>query len=128
MELSLLLENDLGAPRHARRAVAGLLARQGAGVEQTQAAEVVVSELVTNAVTHTQTTHIGVAVRIEAGAVRMEVSDGHGDAGALRLRRPAPTELGGRGLPIIDAMASSWGVMRRRDGRPGKTVWATVPL
>ncbi|MEU5698351.1 ATP-binding protein [Streptomyces aurantiacus] len=52
--------------------------------------------------------------------IRIEVTDTHP---ALPARRkPAPDEDQGRGLLLVDALATRWGV-RDRVG-PGKTVWA----
>ena len=40
------------------------------------------------------------------------------------LRSPEPSDLTGRGLLIVDALASAWGVEYR--GTPGKTVWFAI--
>ncbi|BCL31770.1 ATP-binding protein [Streptomyces aurantiacus] len=56
--------------------------------------------------------------------IRIEVTDTHP---ALPARRkPAPDEDQGRGLLLVDALATRWGV-RDRVG-PGKTVWAECAL
>lgn len=58
-------------------------------------------------------------------AVRIEVSDARGE----RLpegRDTGSVEDGGRGLLLVDALATEWGTAPR-PGAPGKTVWAVVP-
>jgi hypothetical protein len=42
------------------------------------------------------------------------------------LRSTTPADRSGRGLAIVEKLASDWGVRRSRTG--GKTVWFTVPV
>jgi anti-sigma regulatory factor (Ser/Thr protein kinase) len=78
-----------------------------------QIVELLVSELVTNAVRHgASDPHESILVRAHRtdGAVRVEVCDeGHG----FHERGEAPPELqpSGRGLLLVDRLASRWGVM-----------------
>ncbi|MET9291576.1 ATP-binding protein [Streptomyces sp. NPDC003077] len=86
---------------------------------------VVVSELVTNAVRHARTSpgrEIETRYVRDQGAVRIEVHD----AGKARptLRAPGGTDTAGRGLILVAALATSWGVDERTG--PGKCVWAVV--
>ncbi len=78
------------------------------------------SELVTNALLH-GTGRIRLGVEVSAVTVRVEVGDD--DPRHPRL----PEQLGGaesgRGILLVDGLASSWGV---QDGDPGKTVWFEV--
>ncbi len=80
-----------------------------------------VSELATNAVQHA---HSGFTVTIEedAGSIRVTVRDAGG--GHPQVRAPGPTELRGRGLMIVEAIAEDWGVDERSDA---KAVWFAVP-
>lgn len=81
---------------------------------------VVVSELVTNAVIHAQTS-IELSVRPVGAGVRVEVSDG-----SPLVPQWAPAAMyatSGRGLIIVQRLAEAWGVERRPGG---KTVWAQV--
>jgi CheY-like chemotaxis protein/anti-sigma regulatory factor (Ser/Thr protein kinase) len=79
--------------------------------------ELCTSELATNAVVHARSPVLLTAERTETG-IRVEVQDevpGGVEAGSL----DGVGETG-RGLAIVDAMASTWGV-DQHDG--GKTVW-----
>jgi anti-sigma regulatory factor (Ser/Thr protein kinase) len=106
----------------ARHAAGAIIERQG-GSAVRAAVEIVVSELVTNAVEHTSSP---IALRIydRHGFVRIEVED-HGK-GWPRLEDPGPEEASGRGLLIVDHLARRWGVERRAGNGNGKTVWAEL--
>jgi hypothetical protein len=88
------------------------------------AAELVVSELVTNSVRHAAEPRARlIATRFERveGGVRIEVHDANCSKPAVR--QAAADAEGGRGLALVDAItAGRWGVSER-DG-VGKTVWA----
>jgi two-component sensor histidine kinase len=87
-------------------------------------AELVVSELVTNAITHAHPPHGDpIATRFErlADGVRIEVHDA-ADSGP-EPRDASAEEESGRGLSLVEALTGgAWGVSDR-DG-PGKAVWA----
>ncbi len=90
----------------------------------TDSAVLVVSELVTNAVTHAHPPYGHVIstrfVRLESG-VRIEVHDAGG--GTPERREAAPEEESGRGLDLVDVLTGGrWGVSGREG--PGKSVWA----
>ncbi|MFJ5785451.1 ATP-binding protein [Streptomyces hydrogenans] len=107
----------------ARRLVAAVLDRWGLQ-ELTASAELVVSELVTNAVRHARTRGASIRVvvtRIEDDRVQVAVTD-------LDRRRPVlvdagPDEEGGRGLALVAAFSKSWGCERRHWG---KRMWAEL--
>ncbi|MFJ8855052.1 ATP-binding protein [Streptomyces sp. NPDC102437] len=90
-------------------------------------AELVLSELVTNALRAPAPGDRMVGVRIvcrERGALlRLEVSDA--GEGRPRMQRPGALDTAGRGLQLVDALAERWGVDERRAGI-GKTVWAEL--
>ncbi|MCX5184243.1 ATP-binding protein [Streptomyces sp. NBC_00268] len=94
--------------------------------EVTEAAELVLSELVTNAlrvrVPHDRQVGVGFVYDPLAGLLRLEVSDA--GAGCPELRSPSEDETCGRGLVLVEALADRWGVCGRESGI-GKTVWAT---
>ncbi|NSC24061.1 ATP-binding protein [Streptomyces albus subsp. chlorinus] len=111
----------------ARRTVRAVLTEWGVSPRVRGDAELVLSELVTNAVGARAPRDRQVAVRVvrlEEGDLRMEVSDTN--ASAPRRREPVPGEdEGGYGLLLVDALAYRWGTERRACGI-GKTVWAQV--
>jgi two-component sensor histidine kinase len=89
-------------------------------------AELVLSELVTNALAHAHPpygTLIGVRVeRLESG-VRIEVHDAN--ESKPERREASGDEESGRGLALVDALTGGhWGVSDRQG--PGKLVWAMV--
>ncbi|WP_105973295.1 ATP-binding protein [Streptomyces geranii] len=99
----------------------------GWGMEEgvTEAAELVLSELVTNAlrvpVPRDRLVGVGFVYDVEVGLLRLEVSDA--GAGCPELGSPGEGDTCGRGLVLVDALADRWGV-RDREGGVGKTVWA----
>ena len=88
-------------------------------------AEIVVSELVSNAVRHARPLTDGnlrVHWKVKAGVVEVEVTDGGSDS----TPRPAPRTIwapSGRGLRIVRSLAHEWGVTEDRNG---STVWASL--
>ena len=83
--------------------------------------ELVVSELVTNAVEHGRGT-IQVEVEQLEGEIRGLVSD-RGDGFSYELRELGGTADRGRGLAIVDALVTRWGI------RHGSTqVWFAITL
>ena len=74
----------------------------------------VVSELTTNAVIHAQTPFV-VKVDVAADRVRVEVSDGNRQR--PKVSDGALSAVGGRGLLIVDRLASAWGVVTTPAGK-----------
>ena len=85
------------------------------------ATELVVTEMVTNAVRHSRQ-RFGVAVSLQADAVRAAVTDPSPRLPTMRAEHP-DVATGGRGMHLIAALSRRWGI-RLHDG--GKTVWAEV--
>lgn len=82
-----------------------------------------VSELATNALVHGTVSDHGFLVRlsIDADVVRLEVHDSRCDR--PEPREAADTDLSGRGLALVAALADDWGV---RDRTPlGKILWSS---
>lgn len=103
----------------ARAFAAGVLAHLPAVAQQIAA--VLISELATNAVMHgAGTFEVSIGYDEAAGCLRVEVSDG--GAGEPRPQHPDATSEHGRGLQLVEALATDWGV-RRLDGS-GKAVWS----
>jgi anti-sigma regulatory factor (Ser/Thr protein kinase) len=87
--------------------------------ELSDEAELMTSELVTNCIRHAGT-GFELTLRLE-GEIRIEVLDTGG--GEPTVLSPSPRDPSGRGLRIVEAMASAWGVHRTPEG---KTVWFTL--
>ncbi|MFD5790487.1 ATP-binding protein [Streptomyces sp. NPDC127037] len=89
------------------------------------AAEMVISELVTNAVVHARRDSIRVTVtRLGADAVRVAVVDMSREHPTPRT--PGVNDEGGRGLGIVEALSGGrWGVEPKAWG---KQVWADLEV
>lgn len=89
-------------------------------------AELIISELVTNAVVHARTAMV-ITLRLIDRNLQVMVRDGD----PRPITRPLNGHSGahdgehGRGLLVLDAMADGWGSVPTADG---KVVWARVPL
>ena len=84
---------------------------------QADIAEVLVSELVTNAILHARTP-IKIEVRVSANVIRISVTDGV--RAGVRRRDYAADATTGRGIAMVEALASDWG---SGPSNGGKTVW-----
>ena len=83
--------------------------------------ELIVSELVTNAIRHARGP---IRLRlVRADSLICEVTDG--SLSAPHLRRARSNDEGGRGLFLVAQVSSRWGT---RYGRDCKTIWAEQPL
>ncbi|MGV9252195.1 SpoIIE family protein phosphatase [Streptomyces sp. NPDC003697] len=109
------LEPEDSAPGRARRLVRRALARWGLE-ELTDSVELLVSEVVTNAVRYASRP---VTLRLlRTDVLRCEVGD---DVPQLpRLRQARATDEGGRGLYLVNRLARRWGATRLSTG---KVVW-----
>ncbi|GAA1950220.1 ATP-binding protein [Kitasatospora viridis] len=89
-------------------------------------AELVVSELIANAVVHgSRSPQTPIFVRLEASVDRLRV-EVHDSTRHLPIMQPAhPDDECGRGLRLVDQLAADWGHSLARDGS-GKQVWAIV--
>lgn len=104
----------------ARRATRDALAAwQMAHLEE--AAVLVVSELVTNAVLHARTGASAMALRLEISGDRLRIEVHDGNPGGPEPRTPAGLDESGFGLMLVDAMTDKWGVLQTATG---KAVWA----
>jgi anti-sigma regulatory factor (Ser/Thr protein kinase) len=116
---ALSLEADPKAVPTSRQVLRAVL--QGWEVPQlTDDATLIVSELVDNAVKHSSAITL-VARPAPDGQVTLEVWDDN--ASPPVVRDVDFDSLDGRGLIVVEALASSWG-WRPADG--GKVVWAVV--
>lgn len=92
--------------------------RQRSGPEQVEAAELLLSELVTNALIHTRHGAVVTATATPA-ALRVEVQDFEADLPAPYVPN-ADDGTHGRGLILVQSLADAWGVEARA---LGKVVW-----
>jgi anti-sigma regulatory factor (Ser/Thr protein kinase) len=119
--LRMKLDRDPRAPSVARAAVAGFTERTEIPPSDLDTLALLVSELVSNAVLHSDAppaSGIVLSARVlEEGAVRVEVID-RGSGFSATPRDPAQP-LGGFGLYLLDKQATRWGV----DRDCGTCVW-----
>lgn len=116
---SFRVDNTVDAAREARAALRARARSWGCPPASAEA-EVVVSELVTNALCH-GTAPIELRVSLADGSLRLVVSD-HGHAMPALVPVDA-RDVHGRGLALVEALARSWGFVGRPDG---KDVWALL--
>ncbi|WP_312871255.1 ATP-binding protein [Streptomyces lonarensis] len=89
-------------------------------------AQLIVSELVTNALRHTTSRSVGCELRVSGTLLRVAVLG----EGAGPRRGPAVAtdeDEGGRGLLLVVALSLGWGV-RPTDAGRRHVVWADLPL
>jgi len=115
----MILESSDSSPALARAYCSDVLVDASCDRALIDDARLVVSELVTNAVVHAHSP-IELNVFVKNDALRVEVTD-------FGLDRPHvwAHATSGRGLPIVEALARSWGVV---DNGSGKTVWCELSL
>lgn len=119
---SIQLPADASSAGEARRFVAQLLRSWHCDDELVSSAALLTTELVTNSVLHAGTPiEVTVALTGPDVRVRVEVSD---EDDTLPTPRPYATDaMTGRGLRLVEAVASRWGAEARAGSQPGKVVW-----
>ncbi|UDY37482.1 response regulator [Dermatobacter hominis] len=109
---------DRSAPSLARAMVRSTL--DEAGEDLLMTAELLISELVTNAVEHAAAAP-SVTLDLSPDRLRVEVADD--DPRGVEPRSPRPDQAGGRGLGLVDRLADRWG----QDATDrGKVVWFEI--
>ena len=89
-------------------------------------AALVLSELLSNAIRHARPlpgAMVQVSWSLRGGSLTVSVRDGGGPTDP-HAGHPPPSALSGRGLAIVECLASTWGV---QDSTAGVTVWAILP-
>jgi serine/threonine-protein kinase RsbW len=118
----------------ARRIVVRWLRVWGLSETVCETARLLVSELFTNAVLHTDSGQVVCRIEASGERLRIEVADeglGLDDAVGTDAMPPrgtgrAETEKeNGRGLMLVDTLADAWGVIPA-DRRAGCTIWAEI--
>lgn len=115
------------AVSQARRAVQSVLSTWVDGGPAADAIVLLISEVVTNAVVHGgphgEGDRVTLSVERRHDRVRVEVTDCHPNVPERGSAEPESPS--GRGLLLVEALSSAWGVT---PGRPGKTVWFEVSI
>jgi serine/threonine-protein kinase RsbW len=125
--LTLRLPRRLEAPSAARRALAALNGDLHLiSSARLRDAQLLVSELVANAIRHAHAPADGVVVEVRATPTTMRVEILDSGTGFDPAALPAPTHdaAGGWGLRIVDVMAHRWGVGPAAAG--GTVVWFEI--
>ncbi len=91
----------------------------------TEDAELLTTELLTNAIRHTESEH---RIRVTIALEQQWLSIGIRDRSAIapRAHRATASQEGGRGLLLVESIAGSWGYRFHVDGT--KTVSCRLPL
>ena len=100
-----------------REACSGVLSQ-----EDLDAAVLLTSELVTNAMLHTDSEQVEVRIRFGPGTIRIGVRDD--DAASPAPSAPSREETSGRGLQIVETLSDTWGVDYTECG--GKCIWFSL--
>lgn len=112
-------EADVSSVPQARAFVRRTLAEWG--LTDSDEALLVVSELAANAVLHAGSAY-DVRLSSSPGLLRVEVFDR--DPGTPEPQPFSSTSESGRGVVLVSALATSWGI--ETDGRAGKVTWAEL--
>ena len=105
-----------------RRFVAEHLSRWQVPAQVSDEATLLTSELIANAVRHAPPP-LCLEITVDTAKIRIEVHDS--DPMLPVLNRPDFTSRGGRGVWLVDTIASRWGY---RSEPPGKVVWFEMDL
>lgn len=133
MSVHVDLNASARAPAQARALVASALDGQSAHLiddDAVHSAQLVASELVTNAVLHARTDlHLGICH--DDHTLLIAVTDGAPQVTPLRVVdaaiEDAEAEESGRGMLIVASLATDFG-WRAREDMPGKVMWVLLKL
>jgi anti-sigma regulatory factor (Ser/Thr protein kinase) len=114
--------DDLTAVREVRHGLREVLRHSGCGPGSADVAELLTSELVTNALVHTDHGAVVTATVAARTGLRVEVRDFDG-VPPLPYVPVQDDSTHGRGLFLVQALADAWGVQGHG---VGKTVWFEV--
>jgi anti-sigma regulatory factor (Ser/Thr protein kinase) len=112
--ISLELPATLQAAARARAAVRQAAEDCDVGPDDRWRAEMIVTELVSNAVRHGPGGPLELTIHAGGSGLRGEVADPGPGIQHNELVRRRATEEGGRGLFLVDALSDSWGLSRSR--------------
>jgi anti-sigma regulatory factor (Ser/Thr protein kinase) len=109
---------DLLAPRHARAFVATAVKASGLD-DLVERAELLTSEVVTNAMVHAQSP-VHLVVEAQSSSVVVEVQDATGQTHAVVADEEVAEADHGRGMVLVEALSDRWGWW---DVDGGRVVW-----
>lgn len=112
------LPSQPSSARLARRLARGAMG--GCAEPVVETAELLITELISNAVRHAASPPV-MRIDVESGTVRVAVSDT--SPKTPDVRQPDLEAEGGRGLLLVESLATSWGWTRTSDG---KQIWFTL--
>ena len=124
--VTMLLPHATSSVRSARRRLSTDLHHRGISDDVIADAQLVVSEMISNALKHARPLESGqvrVTWDVSTTSVAIQVSDGGGPTRPY-LQTPSLTSVGGRGLAIVATLCTEWGVRQEADAT---TVWALLP-
>jgi hypothetical protein len=113
-----------GSPAQARRLTRARLTGWAVCEDTCDTAALVISELVTNAIVHTASSHVVCELHDGDDLVRIAVRDQGCAPGEPHPSPQRPEEEHGRGLLLIEAVCRAWGA---QEHGPGLLVWAELP-
>lgn len=88
-------------------------------------AELLVTELVTNSIIHARTP---VRLEVKAGGGQLEFLVSDQSTRQVQLRLPAPEAVTGRGIHLLDQIATDWEVLPRAGGKTVRFRLSTAAL
>lgn len=112
-------------PSDARHQAHEFLVEQDVSEALLEPAGVVLTELVTNAVSQGGF-DVELSVRIDGDAVRLSVTYATDEAAPHRV--DGVHDGGGWSMRVIDELATRWDIHPRTDGRHGNVLWAEILL
>lgn len=125
--MDVVLPHDVSAVADSRRRLAAYLKRYRVAATASDDAQLVLSELLSNAIRYAPPLPAGevrAAWWIDRAGIHVEVTDGRGDTEPQRINDTHPESIGGRGLAIVDILTSTWDV---RTAATHRTVHAIIP-
>lgn len=109
----------------ARRRVRRQLRRWAFPADVCDTAQLLVSELFTNAVQHSDSSRISCLLHGGGTRLRIEIHDQGGENTVPLPGWATPDDEHGRGLLLVDALSEEWGV-DRTEGEEGRVVWVEL--
>jgi anti-anti-sigma factor len=126
--IEMELPREVSAPAQARAELRRAIEPRVAEIELATAT-LLTSELVTNAVVHPPTDDgaVGMTITAYPDHLRVEVCD-PGPGFDPATPAPRPTQVGGRGLLVVDRLATRWGTSRAEHPDGDFCVWFEMDI